>query len=165
GHCQHGRLFHHITQLTGNVQLAVAFGDAGLYEENIAPVGSPGQSGSNAGYLGTLGHFGEEFALAQIFLQLVDADRVRAFFAFGNFSGYAPANRSDLPLQRSYAGFTRILLNNSFNRLMSDFYLLIRKPVFFNLLGHQMSFSNLRLDRKSTRLNSSHVSISYAVFC
>src|SRR5438309_6266711 len=27
------------------------------------------------------------------------------------------------------------------------------------------SFSNLRTDRKSTRLNSSHSSISYAVFC
>src|SRR5699024_11399482 len=27
------------------------------------------------------------------------------------------------------------------------------------------SFHALRLDRKSTRLNSSHVSISYAVFC
>src|SRR5699024_4127395 len=130
----------------------------GLYEENIAPVGSPGQSGSNAGYLGTLGHFGEEFALAQIFLQLVDADRVRAFFAFGNFSGYAPANRSDLPLQASYAGFTRILLNNSFNRLMSDFYLLIRKPVFFNLLGHQMSISNLRffLQRVSADIDNFH---------
>ena len=29
----------------------------------------------------------------------------------------------------------------------------------------QNSFSSTKLDRKSTRLNSSHVSISYAVFC
>ena len=28
-----------------------------------------------------------------------------------------------------------------------------------------MSISGLNIDRKSTRLNSSHVSISYAVFC
>src|SRR5699024_4241277 len=33
-------------------------------------------------------------------------------------------------------------------------------PQFFNVLKGDMS-----LDRKSTRLNSSHVSISYAVFC
>src|SRR5699024_544539 len=74
------------------------------------------------------------------------------------FRSYAPANRSDLPLQRSYAGFTRILLNNSFNRLMSDFYLLIRKPVFFNLFGHQMSFSNLRffLQRVSADIDNFH---------
>src|SRR5207249_10087279 len=31
-------------------------------------------------------------------------------------------------------------------------------------IGHQMRQDGLR-DRKSTRLNSSHVSISYAVFC
>src|SRR5699024_11477846 len=32
-------------------------------------------------------------------------------------------------------------------------------------LRHQLSVVDARLDRKSTRLNSSHVSISYAVFC
>src|SRR5690625_6385168 len=30
---------------------------------------------------------------------------------------------------------------------------------------HEVIFSFLGLDRKSTRLNSSHVAISYAVFC
>src|SRR5690625_6923374 len=30
---------------------------------------------------------------------------------------------------------------------------------------HQMAEANKALDRKSTRLNSSHVAISYAVFC
>src|SRR5699024_4931251 len=35
---------------------------------------------------------------------------------------------------------------------------------FFNLNGHE-SGSIINQDRKSTRLNSSHVSISYAVFC
>src|SRR5690625_4898599 len=35
----------------------------------------------------------------------------------------------------------------------------IRNPL------HQLSRANLLLDRKSTRLNSSHVAISYAVFC
>src|SRR5207253_10815915 len=32
-------------------------------------------------------------------------------------------------------------------------------------LGHDSSTNNLIRDRKSTRLNSSHVAISYAVFC
>src|SRR5690606_39549427 len=31
--------------------------------------------------------------------------------------------------------------------------------------GHQLALGLDRLDRKSTRLNSSHVKISYAVFC
>src|SRR5439155_20561278 len=32
-------------------------------------------------------------------------------------------------------------------------------------VGTEMAQMNLSLDRKSTRLNSSHVAISYAVFC
>src|SRR5699024_12122338 len=32
-------------------------------------------------------------------------------------------------------------------------------------LGEDMEGSKFKIDRKSTRLNSSHVSISYAVFC
>src|SRR5207249_6381919 len=32
-------------------------------------------------------------------------------------------------------------------------------------LGHQFAHPQDSVDRKSTRLNSSHVSISYAVFC
>src|SRR6266508_5040839 len=32
-------------------------------------------------------------------------------------------------------------------------------------LGHEADALRVRLDRKSTRLNSSHVAISYAVFC
>src|SRR5699024_11901792 len=34
-----------------------------------------------------------------------------------------------------------------------------------DLLGYEWSARDAWLDRKSTRLNSSHVSISYAVFC
>src|SRR5690625_6136259 len=47
-----------------------------------------------------------------------------------------------------------------------------RKNVFHNQEGAVILISNLpqlnlrhKLDRKSTRLNSSHVAISYAVFC
>src|SRR5690242_7545092 len=36
---------------------------------------------------------------------------------------------------------------------------------FFNLIPVLTAFENVELDRKSTRLNSSHMSISYAVFC
>src|SRR5690349_13358719 len=35
----------------------------------------------------------------------------------------------------------------------------------FNLLARTSAVENVELDRKSTRLNSSHVEISYAVFC
>src|SRR2546430_5946935 len=39
------------------------------------------------------------------------------------------------------------------------------QPVERRLAGHRRTFLTPRLDRKSTRLNSSHSQISYAVFC
>src|SRR5204862_3345062 len=38
-------------------------------------------------------------------------------------------------------------------------------PVTFNLDSHKLLVDGNGVDRKSTRLNSSHVEISYAVFC
>src|SRR5699024_11614885 len=37
--------------------------------------------------------------------------------------------------------------------------------VEFGAAGNNLSYQTVSRDRKSTRLNSSHVSISYAVFC
>src|SRR5699024_12254362 len=40
-----------------------------------------------------------------------------------------------------------------------------RMPSFFSFLPNEKKLGIRSSDRKSTRLNSSHVSISYAVFC
>src|SRR6266480_5923092 len=40
-----------------------------------------------------------------------------------------------------------------------------RQPQFFRSGGHALPANYRQADRKSTRLNSSHMSISYAVFC
>src|SRR5699024_12854146 len=40
-----------------------------------------------------------------------------------------------------------------------------RRDHFSDLLKEQQDVNHTLIDRKSTRLNSSHVSISYAVFC
>src|SRR5690625_7128278 len=47
------------------------------------------------------------------------------------------------------------------NEIMRDFY--VEKPIKVRMVGAYHEFGNL--SRKSTRLNSSHVAISYAVFC
>src|SRR5690625_6218458 len=41
----------------------------------------------------------------------------------------------------------------------------ISSPELANLTGFDLKREVSRIDRKSTRLNSSHVAISYAVFC
>src|SRR5690242_21519426 len=54
-------------------------------------------------------------------------------------------------------------------RLGLDYRLQHRRRVVVELIGLKRHFTNRHLhnagDRKSTRLNSSHMSISYAVFC
>src|SRR5947199_7776247 len=59
---------------------------------------------------------------------------------------YTTLFRSDLPLELAHAGFARVFPDQPLERPVGDV-----RP--------------LRLDRKSTRLNSSHLGTSYAVFC
>src|SRR3712207_8253254 len=58
--------------------------------------------------------------------------------------------------------FFRFLLTRSVWFTMMFLVLLI---FFFFIFYSYLSFSLFALDRKSTRLNSSHANISYAVFC
>src|SRR3712207_7297714 len=44
-------------------------------------------------------------------------------------------------------------------------YRLSRNPLYVGLLALYLGLALLAPDRKSTRLNSSHANISYAVFC
>src|SRR5690625_6928237 len=45
---------------------------------------------------------------------------------------------------------------------LPDFVIFTDKDIY---LAKQLELLGIRVDRKSTRLNSSHVAISYAVFC
>src|SRR5699024_11694729 len=78
----------------------------------------------------------------------------------------APSLHDALPISRSVDGYTLAVLVISavFSlpvlRKMRDFAKRSGERVERNL-----ELASSRLDRKSTRLNSSHVSISYAVFC
>src|SRR5699024_11444115 len=50
-------------------------------------------------------------------------------------------------------------------RVLAGLFLSTLQSVVDNTLGERTLAVDQHLDRKSTRLNSSHVSISYAVFC
>src|SRR5688500_18027416 len=76
-----------------------------------------------------------------------------------------------LPVQltnQTPAGMTRVLANDG--SLITFFYENNRTPVKSDQISDVMKqalvdIEDSRLDRKSTRLNSSHLVISYAVFC
>src|SRR5207249_5266364 len=55
-------------------------------------------------------------------------------------------------------------LNSFLERRIASGQMESRRNAFVTQLARSAIFTNIR-DRKSTRLNSSHVSISYAVFC
>src|SRR5207249_11045594 len=85
-----------------------------------------------------------------------------------------------LPIFQNGAGVARVALAKNVGMAPEEFVGDLRNdvvdgksPGFARDLGvhhHQQQeiakfFLKMRVDRKSTRLNSSHVSISYAVFC
>src|SRR5690625_6221774 len=76
----------------------------------------------------------------------------------GCFSvGLIPTGSQDpYGLRRQANGALRILLENKWN---------ISVETLLNISKKRYDKKDGQLDRKSTRLNSSHVAISYAVFC
>src|SRR5690625_6878096 len=65
---------------------------------------------------------------------------------------------SEIMGHRFNRSFNLVLINSCFKSDIA--YSLVKI-----LLGYRYFFTPSYLDRKSTRLNSSHVAISYAVFC
>src|SRR5699024_12368986 len=61
--------------------------------------------------------------------------------------------------------FFYIGCNRYVAKLDDDSYMILKLEDFSSIKVNSEGFLNFLRDRKSTRLNSSHVSISYAVFC
>src|SRR5690625_5401362 len=84
-------------------------------------------------------------------------------------SGYewVTSNLSDIPaIISDYFGETFTGIINFASTLTNVMIAIFTFPIIlFFLLKDGSRFKEFCLDRKSTRLNSSHVAISYAVFC
>src|SRR3712207_8451997 len=64
--------------------------------------------------------------------------------------------------------FTNFIMNvhKRYPRLEANYHFLLKKQITTWIpTSHFYPWSNTMKDRKSTRLNSSHANISYAVFC
>src|SRR5699024_11861650 len=82
-------------------------------------------------------------------------------FAWDRFWGWDPKEVWALITWFFYAAFLHLRLSRGWHGEKSSWLAVIGFAIImFNLI-----VVNLVIDRKSTRLNSSHVSISYAVFC
>src|SRR5699024_11738866 len=58
-----------------------------------------------------------------------------------------------------------VVVRQEDNRLHIDMYIIVSYGTKISEVAHNVQSQVKYIDRKSTRLNSSHVSISYAVFC
>src|SRR5699024_12853910 len=82
---------------------------------------------------------------------------------------YTTLFRSDIPDEiGEYIGGAVEGVRNVATTLTNVVVAIVTFPIILFFLlkdGHRFKAYSLQLDRKSTRLNFSHVSISYAVFC
>src|SRR5690606_11932783 len=91
----------------------------------------------------------QSYLAAQYWLESVGAGREKTS---------TPAVSFNLDRDFSSQGFRNAILNS--NHSQSDYAIVLNMPLL-----QTATSSSRQLDRKSTRLNSSHVKISYAVFC
>src|SRR5690606_41696063 len=100
---------------------------------------------------------------------------VQVYFVHISLPSFPTRRSSDLGLQEIDACFDMVTVNGARTLQIDDYGLEVGKTA--NIVVHNApdAFSAIRFrqpprvvvsqDRKSTRLNSSHVKISYAVFC
>src|SRR5690554_7433934 len=92
-------------------------------------------------------------------LRFINRKIAQSFFIYGGFWKADYVFPEELQLNSLFGASTNQTMVNAPMTATLDV------DDFVFLRPHQSEFVFLQLDRKSTRLNSSHVRISYAVFC
>src|SRR5579862_6351195 len=149
GQCRLHRLLHHLTELSGHGEAALAFHLSGFDEQHVAASRRPCQTHRNSGALGALGNFafGADLHSAQHVVLLHHLRRNAKFvgLAFSNASRLLAANGSDGALQVAHAGFARVVADDESNSLFRKFDLIATDAVLLDLAGNQVLEGNVDL--------------------
>ena len=110
GHGRLGRLLHHIAELTGEQQPALALEQRHLDIEYLPPHLGPGQTGGQAGLVNDI-DFRLRLVLGrpEILAEGAFVDRIGTFAAFGNTARHLAADLADLPLQVTQPGLLGVI--------------------------------------------------------
>ena len=139
------RLLHHLAELTGERQRAVAGHARRLDEEHVAAGRRPGQADRDARILGALLHLlVEEPRRAEHLDDHVGRDGDRRLVALGAPPRRLPAQRADLALEVSHAGLARVAANHLAQRVGREADVLGRQAVVLHLLLDQVIASRSR---------------------
>ena len=107
------RFLHHLAELSGHGEAALAFHLAGFDEEHVAAGRRPRQAHGHAGALGALGNFafGADLHAAQhvVLLHQLRRHAQLVGLAFGDAPRLLAADRADRPLQVAHARFARVV--------------------------------------------------------
>ena len=118
------RLLHHVTQLAGEGELAVAGRVGGLDEEDVAAGAGHGEPGGHAGHGGALGNLVVELRLAEQLTHLrgVDVQRWRQL-AGGDAGGHLAGHLAELALEVAHARLAGVVGDHLEDGLVADAHL------------------------------------------
>ncbi len=140
-----GRLLHHLTQVPGQDQLALALHPRGLDEEDRPAERRPGQPGGHAGDVRAFRHLGPVLHRAEDVEQALLADQVGYGLIAGHCHRDAAAGGGELPLQVSDPGLAGVGVGDLEDRLVVDGELLRHEAVLLDLLGDQVPLGDVKL--------------------
>ena len=140
-------LFHHVAQLTGESQLALAGHLRGLHEENGPTYRRPGQTRRHTRIFGALGDLARELLRPEVRADVVLGahDDGLGDRCLGHLDHHAANDGGDLPLERAHARLAGVLLDDQLEGLVGHQELRGRHPVLGELLGQQVSLRDVEL--------------------
>ena len=144
-HRRPGALLHHVAQLAGEIELALARHGAGLDEQYVSAKGGPGQTGGHAGHRGPeLGVRGDALR-PQDARYVLGADGHAFGLALGHPAGRIAAQGANLPFQVPQTRLTGVGLDQKLDGRILYLELLGVQAVLLALARHQVALGDLEL--------------------
>ena len=139
------RLLHHVAELSGQRDPALALHAGGLDEEQVASRLRPGQAGGHAGQLGTLRRLRVVLLGSEDDFQVFRRDGALGTATFGYIHRHRAAHVRDGALQVADARLARVAADDLRQRLVGQLDVVHREPVLPHLLGDEVVLGDVEL--------------------
>gem|GEM_PF-6664963 len=139
------RFLHHLAELPGEDQPAVADRPAGLDEQDVTTDRRPRQSGGDTGQPGTQGDFVVVAAGAEDAGEIGFADLHAGALALGDLHRDTAADGTDLAFERAHARFARVVADDRLQRCRRELDLSFVQAVLHHLPADQIAFGDFEL--------------------
>ena len=138
-------LLHHVAELSGERDAALALHLGALDEEQVAARCRPGEAGGHAGKLGALGRLGVELLRPEDDLQLFRRDAPLQQGALGHVDRHRAADVGDGALEVADAGLPRVAGDQLGEGGVGDLDVVDREAVLLDLFRDQVVLRDVDL--------------------